>query len=505
MRLLTPLLALTTPAVLATKPDGTCGYQCKTDADCGGCGPSGAGKCSSPDASDIFPEISASCVAAPADPPSDPKSDVADSTWPRKWTGNVDSWTYSDFTSKVTEAHGKFYYDADLGRSRADWHPYINGKDATQVWVTDFKKGTSRYYVKLGIVCISFGITDPGQGKGALVGVEKPDWMQKCTEGGWGKHVGREQVLVDGKEEWADHWTCRMNYKEVNQSITFQNWHSLGLGKVPKGLPLRVTGGNSAPNPTKGSPRLNSVWYSNFVTGDQATSEDDFKVPNHGLCVPVGETETESFFGHSVTKDHAVSADFHRRAHFLPHAKPGSKDLTRAKRRIPGSAFKGDDFMKTMRKLNSILVKEKGLKTHSCRNLTLDQIHDAQRTLFDARSPDLDIVYEKVDDTRRMAHRSLEDLKAEHQHHHQLKDSQLLSKARDGACHEAVMWYVHHLTEEARDEVKKHILLPLLPDVQHEEPKEDSAKKDLVHKRYKEQISCAVCHVTPTQPTEIVV
>ena len=41
--------------------------------------------------------------------------------------------------------------------------------------------------------------------------------------------------------------SCHVDYEKANQSITFQNWHSL----APKGLPLRVTGGNSAPNAQK--------------------------------------------------------------------------------------------------------------------------------------------------------------------------------------------------------------------------------------------------------------
>jgi len=499
MKLALSAVVVSLTACAAKKPDGTCGYQCKADADCGGCGSSGAGHCSCPDGVEIaFSATSCSCVAAPKDAPSSPEASIEDSVWPAKWTADVDSWTYGDFTDKTAEAHGKFYYDSVLQRSRADWHPYINGKDAKQVWIADVANNTSKYFVKFGPLCISFAITDPGQGK-SLVGLEKADWMKRCKEGGWAKYIGREQVLVGDKEEWVDHWSCRLDYQAANQSITFQNWHSLGLGAIPKGMPIRVTGGNSAPDPQKGSPRLNTVWYSNFVTGDSATKADDFVKPNFGACIPVGEEEVQKHFGHRVTKDHAFSADFHRRAHFLPHAKPNSRDLIRAKRRTPGPAFRGDSFRETMQKLNKMLVKERGLKTMPCSNFTAADLHSAQRLLFDARTSHLDSVYRAVGDTRRMAHSSLDELQKEQRAHTQLEaeSPKLAEKARDGACHEAVMWYVHHLTAEAKEEIKQNLLLPLLPEMQHGEPASQDAAAQRVHARYTDQVSCAVCHVTP--------
>jgi len=484
------------------KPDGTCGYQCKADSDCGGCG--GAGKCSCPDSGGKFPEVSCSCVSAPENAPQEPAANVEDSVWPAKWTATVDSWTYGDFSEKTSQAHGKFYYDSLLQRTRADWKPYIDGKDATQVWIADMDKGDSRYFVKIGILCISFAITDPGQGK-SLVGIEKADWMKSCKEGGWGKYVGREQVKVGDKDEWADHWSCRLDYDAANQSITFQNWHSLGLGAVPKGLPIRVTGGNSAPDSKKGSPRLNTVWYSDFVTGDQATKPDDFKKPNLGACIPVGKQEVKEFFGHEVSHDHVFSPDFHRRAHNMVHAKPNARDLSRAKQSKPGPAFRGDSFSQTMQQLNSMLRRERGLTTKPCSNFTTAELHETQRLLFDARTTALNAVYLAADDTRRMAHASLEDLQKEQKRHEELKARpELQAKARDGACHEAVMWYIHHLTAEAKADIKQNLLLPLLPEEQHGSLADDK-EAEQVHTRYTQQVSCAVCHVTPSEGLTITV
>jgi len=251
----------------------------------------------------------------------------------------------------------------------------------------------------------------------------------------------------------------------MNQSIVFQNWHSLGLDGVPKGLPLRVTGGNSAPSPTKGSPRLSTVWYTDFKTGDGVTKPEDFEKPSW-FCIPVGLEEAESFFGHPVTRDHVQSPDFQKRAHFLPHAKPGARDLARARRPKPSLPFLGESFGHAMRKLNSVLMKEENLKVRPCQEFSLEEVHEAQRLLFHARSAELHGVYHRANDTRRMAHASLSQLDAEHGEHADIaaEAPELAAKLRDGACHEAVMWYVHHLSAEARDEVKGLLTLPLLPE-----------------------------------------
>lgn len=471
----------------STKPDGTCGYQCVGDDDCSGCGD--AGQCSCPDGQDVtFFQTSCSCVSVPADPPAEPESDVALSVWPAQWTASVDAWSYGDFSDTTGEAHGKFYYDEVRQRTRADWSPYTSGKDATQVWIADAAAGTSKYYVKTGAVCISFGITDPGIEGKPDVGMETSDWMKRCNDAGFAHFVGREQV----QGEWADHWSCRLDYATANQSITFQNWHSLGLGQTPKGLPVRVTGGNSAPDAQKGSPRLNSVWYYDFDTSESSTKDEDFVKPSK-FCIPVGETEAAAFFGHEVTLDHVFSPQFHKRAHHLPHAQPAIRDLQRARQPKPGRSFAGSDFGDAMQKLNAVLLVDPSLKTEACGNFSLPKLHEMQRIVFQARAPALDAIYRSEGDTRRMAHESMQALESE-QSRMALLEPELLAKARDGACHELVMWYVHQLSESAREEVKARLVLPRLPEEMHATPVDDA---HFVHERYTDQVSCAICHVAP--------
>jgi hypothetical protein len=318
--------------------------------------------------------------------------------------------------------------------------------------------------------------------------------MKRCNDAGYAHFVGREQVNVGGSDEWADHWSCRLDYAAANQSINFQNWHSLGNGNVPKGLPIRVTGGNSAPNPTQGSPRLNTVWYSDFVTGDDSSSDSDFKAPL--ICIPVGVDEAKEFFGKEVTRADVFSPSFHRRAHYLPHAEPSTTDLRRAKQAKPGPVFAGSNFLESMQVLNKAL-KTSATNTKSCSAFSLAELHEVRARLLEARAPQLDAVYRAAADTRSMAHEDAKSLQEEHEMNLALSAARpdLQAKLRDGACHETIMWFVHHLTESARQEIGNTVTLPLLPEQQHHEPKQDDSEAADVHKRYDEQISCAICHV----------
>jgi len=495
------LLALALLAVIgiASADHGKCGYQCAQDSDCGGCG--STGKCSCPDAGTQYPTISCSCVSQPANAPSAPTADPADATWPSKWSAHVDGWVYGDFTDKANTASGKFYYDGDGGHTRADWTPYTNQKDASQVWIGGTGSDASRYYVKSGPLCIDFPITDPGS-VGGQVSVERADWMDFCNTSGFAKYVGREQIDVNGQAEWADHFSCHIEYTEVNQTITFQNWHSLGLGSVPKGLPLRVTGGNSAPNPTQGSPRLSTVWYSNFTVGNSSSTPSDFEKPSW-FCIPVGADVSEAFFGHKVTKQHVFDPAFHRKAHAFPlhiaksKASPTPKDLQRAVQVVPGAAFLGSDFSRAMDSLNQKLKAEPSLEAKPCEEFTVEELHAVQQVLFEARAPALQEVYAGAKDTRSLVHATHEDLAAEQDAVLELvrERPELKEMVRDGICHETVMWYTHHLSESTKQEVQRLIVLPLLPTAYHKPPGSTAANVAAGHKRYTSQVSCAVCHV----------
>jgi hypothetical protein len=237
------------------------------------------------------------------------------------------------------------------------------------------------------------------------------------------------------------------------------------------------------------------VWYTKFVTGDDSSKDSDFKAPL--VCIPVGVDKAKEFFGKEVTRADVFSPSFHRRAHYLPHAEPSNTDLRRAKQAKPGPVFAGGNFMESMQVLNGVL-RRSAAKTRNCSAFSLAELHESRARLFAARAPQLDAVYRAAADTRGIAHVDAKSLAEEHEMNLALSASRpdLMTKLRDGACHETVMWFVHHLTESAREEIGNTIALPLLPEQQHHEPEQDDAEAVDVHKRYNEQISCAICHVS---------
>merc|ERR1712160_115200 len=70
---------------------------------------------------------------------------------------------------------------------------------------------------------------------------------------------------------------------------------------------------------------------------------------------------------------------------------------------------------------------------------------------------------------------------------------------RDGHCHEAVMWFVHHVPETVRNEVANVMALPLLPYTQHS----CNSKKHEVCDEYLKQVSCQDCHQDADVPVTV--
>jgi len=171
--------------------------------------------------------------------------------------------------------------------------------------------------------------------------------------------------------------------------------------------------------------------------------------------------------------------------------------MARAEQKIPGSAYAGEDFADAMNGLNRVLEAEPGLKTKPCAQFSLQELHAVQSVLFEARAPSLQQVYSSNSDTRSLQHITQSDLEAEQTAVQTLAESrpEVAEMVRDGICHETVMWYVHHLAEATKTEVKDLIVLPLLPNRYHEKPATAQAEVVDGHKRYTSQVSCAVCHV----------
>lgn len=149
-------------------------------------------------------------------------------------------------------------------------------------------------------------------------------------------------------------------------------------------------------------------------------------------------------------------------------------DLRRARTWRPRDAFRGQGSLaRANAKLNRHLLGHAGLKTKSCEEHTAGEVRETLRALFRARSAELIGMYVKADG-RSPVYGSEEEME----------------RQRDAHCHEAVMWYIHHLTDDARQRFRDGHKLPLLPSQTHAVEGEDPTTK-----LYASKVTCQKCHV----------
>jgi hypothetical protein len=324
----------------------------------------------------------------------------------------------------------------------------------------------------------------------------------------------------DGGMEWVDHYSCSIRYPAADPSdphsnftLTFQNFNSLGLGPnssgTKLGYPVRVTAGNADPIPKLGTPRMNTIWYSKI--DESGLKPGDFDPPSR-FCIPVGKEEAEAHFGHAL--NHASlrhDPSFRHRAHQLLTRTAQQSDLVRAKTMRPRKQYVGSNFAAARLTLNKHLLGTAGLKTRPCEEVSLDFVHEVQREIYKVRSPGLHALYRKGDG-RQMPFASLEELLQNQKTERELLKGRpdLIPVVRDARCHEAVMWFTHHLTKHAREDfMHAQLVLPLLPKGDHSLRPQSEADADpaadQAHKTYNATISCAVCHteqVAPSSPQQ---
>merc|ERR1712232_1043538 len=134
---------------------------------------------------------------------------------------------------------------------------------------------------------------------------------------------------------------------------------------------------------------------------------------------------------------------------------------------------------------NGHLLARNGLKSKECESFAVEELREVLRKLFRERSQELVDVYSKVDG-RRSVHNSEDEL----EQHWSTLPSDVDGKQRDAHCHEAVMYFTHHLTEVAQARFSSEHELPLLPVREH------SVKgDDVTTKHYAASVSCQQCHV----------
>jgi hypothetical protein len=175
-------------------------------------------------------------------------------------------------------------------------------------------------------------------------------------------------------------------------------------------------------------------------------------------------------------------------------------DLKRSRTKIPRKSHKGSHFEDMSGKLNGFLKRYSNTK--ECNEWKVEELQQFQALMLMMRSPELDSVYSGTSDRRAM--------RGDEQAHGERWErlTQLASRLggkdqvmhRDGHCHEAVMWFVHHVSEPTRQKLAAMLAVPLLPYNKHS----CTAGDDLCDE-YLAQVSCQDCHAESTAPTNNVV
>jgi len=183
--------------------------------------------------------------------------------------------------------------------------------------------------------------------------------------------------------------------------------------------------------------------------------------------------------------------------------KAKASDLRRARSKVPGDDYKGDDFQSMSSTLNAYLLKH-APESKSCDLWTMEELQQLQISLLMLRDSGLNDLYHDTDDNRKI-NKDIANLAQEWEELNALAatDPDLARAHRDGHCHEAVMWYVHHLPEDMKDLLKDQISLPLLSSMRHD-LKESAVHGERVHRAYQEKVTCASCHAA-VFPSEITV
>ena len=190
----------------------------------------------------------------------------------------------------------------------------------------------------------------------------------------------------------------------------------------------------------------------------------------------------------------------------IPKNKTKSKsDEKRARQKKPGSAYRGDSFREMSKTLNGWLARSvPNGSAKSCAEFSAQELQDLQVLLYYAKDDGLDKVYREAGDNRQMQS-TLEDLLVQWDMLNKLTENDHAQKEiqRDGHCHEAVMWFVHHLNEDARKVLTETpgIVLPLLSEDSHIGECSERASDDAhACTKYMEQVTCASCHSNVNPP-----
>merc|ERR1712137_8221 len=133
-----------------------------------------------------------------------------------------------------------------------------------------------------------------------------------------------------------------------------------------------------------------------------------------------------------------------------------------------GGALMRIDCTDMSNKLNSFMNKYPSAR--ECDQWKAAELQQFQALILLMRAPEMDDLYRVTDDRRQ--------LRGDESDHGERWErlSKLAAEVggdfekmhRDGHCHEAVMWFVHHVSEDTRWKLAAMTSVPMLPQVKHE-------------------------------------
>jgi len=180
-------------------------------------------------------------------------------------------------------------------------------------------------------------------------------------------------------------------------------------------------------------------------------------------------------------------------------AAPSLSDLKRARTKKPSDAYRGADQTKMSQTLNMHLRRSEA-KVRACEDWSPKELQEVMHTMVNHRSKDLQGIYNTTNDRRQLTFASASEYLAHWADINHVADSRphLVVPQRESHCREAVMWWVHHLDEEQRAQLRKQsVAVPLLPEGPKSPCGQDGSDDEVrVCAGIEKPNSCDWCHST---------
>jgi len=181
---------------------------------------------------------------------------------------------------------------------------------------------------------------------------------------------------------------------------------------------------------------------------------------------------------------------------FYAGATVPSSDLKRARTKVPRDQYRAEHPYDMGKALTGHL-KLAHSNTKPCHQWTPAELQELQAKLHGLREETHNQIYGETRDNRALRFPNIEEYQAHWKEITQVAESNpfLVEMQRDGHCLEAIMWWVHHLSEKTRAKLD-HLVLPTMPLTEWREPIEEEglAATKVYKAHYNPSSTCLACH-----------